>query len=336
MGSAPSIDYGAIAAEAQALAAQQQGYDVSNAESQQAMNQVEQVTPFGTLNYTQTGVGPNGVPLYAAETQLSPQEQYLLATGQGTQGEAATSANELLTGANYGGTNPISTIGNMASGLNGQQMNAFLQGEEPFFNYQTEGLESQLANQGLTPGTPAYDQAMNILRQNQGQTVSAAEAQFQPTAFQEAQTLYQQPLATAEQLYSVGNPTSLSAQLINTPQTALQVPNTTAAYSAAAGPVEAQAQLQEQQFGSTMAGLGQLGGAAIGGLLSDERAKMDIVPIGQTKSGIPVVHFKYKHDGSEHIGMLSKDVRAVHPDCVQNIDGWDYVDYDEVGRREAA
>jgi hypothetical protein len=334
-GSAPSIDYGQILQDEETLLGQQQTYDLANYETQQAANNAPQVTPFGELQYIQTGIGPNGVPIYTGETTYSPQQQYLLDIGQGTQGQAATQANELLTGAQYGSTNPVTDIGNMSSGLNGQQMGAFLQGEEPFFNYQTEALQSQLANQGLTPGTPAYDQAMNTLRQNQGQTVSSAEAQFQPTAFGEAQSLYNQPLSTAENLYQVGAPGSLTQSMINTPQNAIQVPNTSSAYSAAAGPVEAQAQLQEQQYGSSMAGLGQIGGAAIG-LLSDEKAKKDIVPIGKTKSGIPVVHFKYKHDDSEHVGVLSKDVKQVHPDCVHHVDGWDYVDYDELGRREAA
>lgn len=338
MGSAPSVNFGDIASEASALSGQQEQFDIANAEAQQAANQVGQVTPFGTLSYQQTGVGPNGVPTYTASTTLSPQEQYLLTTGQGTQGQAATGANELLTGANYGATNPVSAIGDMSSGLTGEQMGAFLQGEEPFFNYQTEGLESTLANQGETPGTPAYDMAMNQLRQNQGQTVSTAESQFEPAAFGQAQSLYQEPLSIASSLYGIGNPASLESNLVSTPQTGIQVPSTAAAYGAAAGPVEQQANLQEQQFGSTMTGLGQLGGAVLGGILpSDERLKEDITPIGSTKSGIPVVYFKFKHDKSEHVGMLAQDVEKVHPDCVyEDQHGIKYLDYDEVGRREAA
>lgn len=330
MGSAPSVNLGGIQGTSNTLNAQQEGYDIQNYIAQEQANDVNQVTPFGNLQYVQTGTGANGVPMYTGETSLSPQEQYLLGTGQGTQGQAATQANEILTGTNYGAPN---NIGSMTSGITGQLMGAETESLQPYFNQQTEGLESQLANQGLTPTDPAYQAAMNNMLQSQNQSVAGFVAQAEPQAFGQAQTLYQEPLQIAESLYQEGTPGSLTSNLVNTPQNAIQVPNVASAYSAASAPEIAQAQLQEQQYGSMMAGIGQLGGALGGLMLSDERYKKDIEDIASTKSGLRVVKFKSIYDDSEHVGMLATDVARVHPDVVHTINGTHFVDYDALRER---
>jgi len=88
------------------VSAQQQGSNIQSAVSGQAASNVNQVTPYGTLTYQQTGVGPNGVPTYTATTNLSPAQQQLVNTLQGTQQTAGTQAGQLLTNANYGANGP--------------------------------------------------------------------------------------------------------------------------------------------------------------------------------------------------------------------------------------
>jgi hypothetical protein len=255
-GSAPSVPVPtAQSTDAQAAALNQQ-----TAEEQTAMSMVNQLTPFGNLTYTPTGTGPGGVPTYTATTQLSPQEQYLLGTGQATQGLAATQAANLLGSTNYGQS---PNLGSMTSGLTGQMLGADIASVQPYFNQQTEALQSQLANQGLTPTSPAYQTAMNNMLQSQNQSVMGFLGQAQPTAFQEAQASYQLPLQTAESLYSLGAPASLSTNLINTPTSSVTPVNVTGNVSAQNQAAIANAQLQEQQYGSMMSGIFGLGSSLI-------------------------------------------------------------------------
>jgi hypothetical protein len=57
----------------------------SNAVMNQAGSQYQQTTPYGQLQYKQTGIGPGGVPLYTSSQQFSPQQQALLDTYWGNQ-----------------------------------------------------------------------------------------------------------------------------------------------------------------------------------------------------------------------------------------------------------
>src|SRR4030067_437321 len=51
-----------------------------------ALNRINQSSPFGSINYTQTGTDPTtGAPMYSQETQLSPELQQLLTSQIGTQ-----------------------------------------------------------------------------------------------------------------------------------------------------------------------------------------------------------------------------------------------------------
>jgi hypothetical protein len=259
-GSAPSVPV----PNANSVNSQQFGYNTLTAEQQQAMSNVNQQTPFGNLNYTVSGIGPGGVPEYTATTALSPQEQYLLGTGQATQGLGATYGAELLGGANYGAP---PNIGSMTSGLTGQMLGADLQSVQPYFNQQTSSLQAQLANQGLTPTDPAYQVAMNNMLQSQNQSVMGFLGQAQPTAFQEAESAYGLPLQTAESLFQLGSPGSLSGNLINTPTASVNPTSSAAGAQAQTQAAYDNAQLQMAMANSMNQGLFGLGTAAIKALL---------------------------------------------------------------------
>jgi len=264
MGSAPSVPVYNPATVSQ----QQQTSNEQTSVAQQLMSEVGQSTPFGSLSYSQTGsyVDPQTgvvIPKTTATTQLSPQEQQLLNIGQGTQTEAGSAANQLLGAANYGGSNPIADIGSMTSGLTGQTLGAETSYLSPFFGQQTEALQSQLANQGLTPTDPAYKTAMNNLLQSQNQGVTGFLAQAEPQAFSQATSLYNQPLQTAESLFQVGAPASLSTNLINTPTASISPTNVTGAYATAQQAATANAQMQMQQYMGMLSGVGSLGAALL-------------------------------------------------------------------------
>src|ERR1700685_1141271 len=83
----------------------------------QAGSNYNQSDPYGSLNYSQTGTGPNGTPIYSSNVNLSPTQQNLLNLLQGSQTTAGGQSGSLLTGANYGASSPTDVIGNLTSGL---------------------------------------------------------------------------------------------------------------------------------------------------------------------------------------------------------------------------
>lgn len=244
-------------------AATQFDYNLKAGEAQQAASNVNQVTPYGSLTYTQTGTGPNGVPLYTATTSLSPSQQQLLDTLTGTKQTAGTQASNLLSGANYGASNPSTVIGNATSGLTSDLLKQETDYLNPFFTQQSSQLDTQLRNQGLSPGTPAYDTAMNNLRQNQNQSVTGFLAQAEPAAYSQATSSYLLPSQLAGQLSTLGSPTSPTFQ--TTPTNTTQPPNYTGAVANSAQIAQQNYQNQLQQNNAMMSGLFGIPTAVLGG-----------------------------------------------------------------------
>ena len=255
---------------ASSVADTQQGYNVAAGTESQAGSAVNQSNPYGSLTYTQSGTGPGGVPLYTATTQLSPQQQSLLNTLQGTQQTAENQAGNLLAGANYGATNPSTTIGNATSGLTGQLMQGYLSSVSPIYNQQVSQLDTQLRNQGISPQSnpTAYNAAMNPLLQSQYQAENSAAAQFEPSAYGQAVTSYELPLQTATSELGISQPGNVSSNLVNTPSLSIQPANYTGAVSTQEQMQEQEYQQQLQQQQAMMSGIFGLGSSALGGLAS--------------------------------------------------------------------
>src|SRR2546425_877579 len=91
----------------------QSGYN----EAAQRGSMVNESNPYGTIDYNQIGVGPNGVPIYGETTTPSGLAAPAWANMFAGKTLAGGTANALLRGADYGNRDPTSTIGNMTSGL---------------------------------------------------------------------------------------------------------------------------------------------------------------------------------------------------------------------------
>lgn len=200
-GSSPAPAPAPQPADPYAVAAAQQGTNLASLIDTQASQNVNQVTPTGSLTYQQTGTGPDGVPTYTAIQQNSPAQQELLELSQQTQGIASGAASNIL-GDSFDqySKNPADLIGNMTSGTTKDLLGKETSYLDPFFKDQTSQLDTQLRNQGIMPGTPAYDQQMRAVAANQNQAVTGFLAQAEPQAYQQAVTTYGLPLATAQQL----------------------------------------------------------------------------------------------------------------------------------------
>lgn len=203
-----------------------QQYNTAAAQNSQAGSMVNQYNPYGSLTYSQTGVGPNGTPIYSSQLNLNPVQQQLLNTLTGTQQAAGQQGQNLIQGANYGSQSPTQAIGNESSGIEGQMMGQWLSSQAPWMQQTTDQLDTKLRNQGLLPSPSAtqdpstwgpYEKAMAQNTQAQQMGVAGAASQFQPQAFQEASSLYNMPAQLGLQLAQFGQSTSPGSSLVQTP-----------------------------------------------------------------------------------------------------------------------
>jgi hypothetical protein len=223
-------------------------------------NRINQNTPYGSLNYTQ-GVDANGNPTWTANQQLSQPLQDL--TNTSLQGLQQSLQNPMY------GINPGQTYSD-----------AIMQRLAPQLAQQSESNTAALANQGIVPGTKAYENAMRTFQQGQNDLRTSAQIQGMNTGLQ-AQQLQNQQAANIKALGSPGyvNPYS---------QAAVAGPDYTGAYTTSqAAQIAAQnaanaktANMQNGLFGLGSAAL--LGGGGIGTLGSATSAGTGLLGLGSS------------------------------------------------------
>lgn len=244
----------------------------------------------------------------AAGRDLSPANSTALARGI-TQGEAPIIANQFnqnvatqrgAQDAAYGAT------GNTASALTGQDQTAL--------GNQQAGISAA----GAVPG----------LYTAPGQTQLGA-----------ANAAYAQPYGNIGMLQGlVGQLAGLGQTTTGTTTgTGTTAGNTTGAYSgtgtgmsntqgtSTASPI--------QDFTSLFGGGGGSSAGNFLAMLSDERAKDDIKPVGMLYDGQSVYSYHYKGDDTPQIGLLAQEVEKRTPEAVTEIGGMKHVRYDKATER---
>lgn len=235
-----------------------------------------QITPFGTLNYAPTGntnIGGVNVPTFTATETLSPAEQSLFTQLQGLQSQQYGVQGQQLNVAGQALNGAQTDIGMLQSALQGQggaenQAYSELMGRQnQQFGTETSQLQTQLANEGIAPGTTAYNNAFLPLNQSQVDATNQAQLAATQLAGQNIQNIAS-PLSTL---------TGIGAQQPSLPS-AIQLPSSTYAASTPANiqtadvtsPYVAQYQGQlaayNQQLAAnnaTTGGLFGLGGSAL-------------------------------------------------------------------------
>lgn len=220
-----------------------------------AAGRPNQRTPFGSIDYTQSGTDAFGNPTWTATSSLTPENQALLDQLLSSQRNVGTAGGNLSQNIanNYG---DIPDFGTAASSLTTQMMNRQAAYMDPYYRQQNENLENRLRNQGITPGTPAFDRAMRTLLQTQNESRGQFLNQAQPIAFSQAVQQYQTPLNTIEQIMKMTQPHNIDpTQVAQIGQN--QSPN--------------MAQIMQNNYNSELArnnamwgGIGQIGGAILG------------------------------------------------------------------------
>ncbi len=233
----------------QQLSSEQTHANVAAAKTQQQLNQTNQAGPLGSNTYTtdpKTGQS-------TLTTSLSPAEQGLLSGSQATGGAANTQAL-----ADVGGIKPLDLS-------NTSVMSDIASVYQPQFQQQQqwaqEQLNSQLANQGIFPGSEAYDRSQQTFQTSQGDAWNNILENARAQSVNEMEAQFQLPAAQATQLAGLGQPQM--PQLQSTPQTGVQPTNVSGITQQSYQDQLARQQLQQQQQNAMMGGLFGLGGAAL-------------------------------------------------------------------------
>lgn len=226
---------------------EQFGYNKDAAAAQNRINSYNQSTPFGGLRYVADSNSPSG---YRLETYLSPEQQRLLDTRISTQTTLGETANSLAnnSASMYSSPFDLDSESGKTAGLLNNWNKRYL---DPIFQMQDSNLEAQLRNQGLTPGSEAYNNAKNLQARNQGDVTTNYLTKNQGQAFDQAIKSYQLPLQTLAGMFGASAPQSPAFQ--STPSATIQPPN----YAQAA---QNQYQGEMTNYQNMIGGAGQIAG----------------------------------------------------------------------------
>ena len=317
--------------------------NLAGAQAATAANRVNQYTPYGNLEYRQTGVDAQGNPIWSATQSMSPELQdiygSLTKSAQGTYSQ---------------GFNPNLPSVGINPGESYEQ--AIMRRLQPTQERQSKQLDVQLANQGIMPGSEAYNTAKTQLSQAQNDQLTSAVVGGFSTGlaanqqqFAQDAAKYQMPLNQLNAFRSASSPNYVAPYN----QGAIAGPDYLTAYNQSQqNQIAANAAAQSGQnavtgglfdIGSSLLG-SSVGGKildtgikAIGGLFSDIRMKEKINLVGKTLSGINLYEFEYKPEFKEiagngkFIGVMAQEVEKVIPDAViETSIGYKAVDYSKI------
>ena len=356
----PAPDY-AAAATAQGVANQKAGQQTA------VLNNPNIISPYGnqTVSYDSAG-GYDGTPQPTITQTLTPEAQATLESQQRVQrslaglGEQAAGTAQRIMGTPFNYTGPDIQTGIDMSGSPRAPVNAGTTGQaaimarlQPQIEQQSKATAQNLANQGITPGSEAYNNAMR--EQQQGQNDLYSQAALQGIGLDTAaqQNYYNQQLqsgqfgntaanqAMAQQVGLYNQPLNqISALMSGSQIQAPQFQQYSGGGQIGAAPV-AQAATNQGNYntaaynaqmgalGGLYSGIGSIAGAGLvpGGFLrSDIRLKSNIVKVGEHPKGFGI--YEYDIDGYRERGVLAQEVEKIMPEAVmEHPDGYKMVNY---------
>jgi hypothetical protein len=316
------------------VAGAQTGTNIGTAIANQTLGNVNQVTPYGNLTYDVTGTqqwtDPNtgqqyDLPQYTATQTLSPDQMQLLGISNETERNIAEIGRdqsyrigELL------GT-PVD-LSNEATESRLMELGRYRL--DPALDRRRESLRNSLVQQGIMPGSEAYDQEMMRSREAENDAYIQLMLQGRGQAATEAVQERNQPINEISALLS-----GSQVQAPNfVPTQGQSIPNVDLAgltmdnYKYRLGNWQQQQAHNQMMMGGLLGTAGNIGAGAI--MMSDRRAKTDVRRVGQY-GRLPVYAFRYKGDDQERLGFMADEVAQIAPwAVVPGADGFDRVDYD--------
>lgn len=316
-----------------ATARAQTSTNVNTAIAERNLNNVNQVTPNGTLTYEQTGSYQQedpetgsvyDVPTFTATTELSEAGKQVQANSEQADinlSQLASDQSGRLQGLL---SEPVSLDNDETEN---RLMELGRERLDPALERRREALRTSLSNQGIKEGSEAFDRAMSRDSEGANDAYTSLLLSGRAQSVQEQLAERNQPINEITALLS-GSQVS-QPQFVGTPQTALP----TTDYAGLVNNQYAQ-QMGQYQSGMNsrnqmMGGLFGLGAAGITAW-SDRRLKRDIEHVGFF-GRLAVYAYRYIWDATAtplHLGFMADEVRRVAPDAVIRApSGFDMVDY---------
>ncbi len=293
-------------------------------------------TPMPTLD--QFKLSDAGNPQVTANVTLAPAQQALLDANNKQSLGLADTGNQLLSQVQKSILSQQPTPQDINS-LTQQGRDAYYKQQTALLDPQYQKMQAQqnaqLANQGITAGSEAYNNAQSELGRQRDYAYGQAQNNAITQAPQYAQSLF--ALNSQQQLQPLNELNALrSGSQVTMPQLPQQTPTTMAGTNTAGIANQAyqnQLGLYNSQVGqnsSSMNGLmslgGSLGAAAI--MASDRRLKKNIRKIGKTPSGFNVYEFEYKSGGGKQTGVMAQEIEKIIPNAVITMpNGYKTVNY---------
>jgi hypothetical protein len=183
----------------QETSAAQTGTNVSTSIANSVVGAVDQNTPYGSLSYDQTGTHEwtdpftgeqYSVPTWAATTTLSDAQQGILDSNNATSQNLADTAVErsgflqdYLSGA---GLDP-NEIDNKLYEMGKKRI-------DPRMEQMREATHTRLANQGIAPGSEAYNREMSLVGQQENDAYNELSLRGRGQALSEVASMRNQPI----------------------------------------------------------------------------------------------------------------------------------------------
>lgn len=301
--------------------AAQTGTSVATALANANLQNVNQVTPNGNLTYSQSGTyqfkdpytGQSyDIPQFTATQTLSPDQQKLYDLNNQTQqnlgqiGVDQSSKIGTLLNTPFDPATANKAVEDKIAALGSARL-------DPMFAREADALATKLTNQGIRPGSAAWNAEMTQFQQGKNDAYNQLFLSGNQQAFQQAQATRNQPINEITALMSgsqVSQPNYVNSNMPTIPTT-----DNASLINSNYQQQFQNYQAQQQQQNALLGGLFGLGAAGVY-KFSDRRLKKNIKKIGKTNDGQNLYSYKYKGSDEPQIGLMAGEVLEHKPSAV--------------------
>lgn len=221
--------------------------------TQQGLNSTNQVTPQGSLVYSQDGSWEDGTPRFTATQTYSPENQKLYDNYMDLAGQMGDIGNNLAGNVASTAGQPFK-LGNEATEARLMELGS--KRLDPLMARRRESTESDLINRGVRPGSEAYERMMGNVGEQENDAYNQLLLTGRGQAANESLTERNQSLNEMNALLS-GSQVQ-QPNMVNTPQASVSGVDY-------AGLVSNNYNQKVAANNAMWGGIGALGGAALGG-----------------------------------------------------------------------
>jgi hypothetical protein len=228
--------------------------------TQFGLNAINQRDPYGSLEFSQIGTWADGTPRFQATQTLAPEEQRALDLSRQAQDIYGQAGVQQLQSVRERLATPLN-LNNEA--VEGRLMELGSRRLNPVLAERRNAMDTRLRQQGLMPGTQAYDVAMRGIGEAENDAFNQLLLQGRGQAINEILTERASPLNEAAALLTGQQVQAPS--FVNTPQTSVAPTDYMQAEAMRQAALNNAFNAKNQSYNTQLSGMYSLGSAALGG-----------------------------------------------------------------------